>query len=104
MYIQISTYKCVYKSQWKIDFLSIFYPIFPDLCYFIKLWKITPFFYNNFFGFGGGGSFPLTPAGAHDFNIVFSQFNEAGGQFLRVWTKNLKKKDFLKKIVKNALV
>ena len=27
----------------------------PGLCHFIQLWKITPFFYNNFSGFGGGG-------------------------------------------------
>ena len=54
----------IYKSQWKIDFLSIFYPILPDLCHFIQLWKITPFFYNNFFGFVGGGAFPLLSAGA----------------------------------------
>ena len=47
----------------------------------------------------------------HYFSIVFSQFNKARGQFLRVWTKNatcrkfLRKfwKNFLKKIVKNAL-
>ena len=36
-----------------MDFLSIFYPIFQDFCHFIQLWKITPFFYNNFFGFWG---------------------------------------------------
>ena len=47
----------MYKSQWKIDFLSNFYPIFPDLCHFIQLYKITPFFYN-FSVSGGGGSFP----------------------------------------------
>ena len=40
------------KSLWKIDFLPIFYPIFPDHCHFIKLWKIRPFFYTNLFGFG----------------------------------------------------
>ena len=37
---------------------SIFYPIFLDICHFIQLCKITPFFYNHFLGFGGGGSFP----------------------------------------------
>ena len=36
------------KSQWKIDFLPIFSPIFQELCQFIQLWKIKPFFYNNF--------------------------------------------------------
>ena len=42
------------------------YPFFP----LIQLWKITPFFYNKFFGFGGGGrgeASPLPPAGAHVF-------------------------------------
>ena len=53
------------KSQCKIDFLSIFYPSFPDLCHFKQLWKIRPFFYNSFFGFGGGGEIRPTPAGAH---------------------------------------
>ena len=38
---------------------SFFYPIFPELGHFIQLWKITPFFYNNFFGFGGGKLPPL---------------------------------------------
>ena len=46
----------IYKSQRKIHFLSIFYPIFPDLYHFIQLGKITPFFYNIFFGFGGAHS------------------------------------------------
>ena len=43
------------KSQWKIDILFIFYPIFQDHCHFIQIWKITAFFYNIFFGFGGWG-------------------------------------------------
>ena len=43
----------IYKSQWKIDFLSIFYPIFQDRCHFIQLWKITPFS-TTFFWFQGG--------------------------------------------------
>ena len=37
----------------EIDFLPIFYPVFQDLCHFIQLSKITPFFYNNFFLFRG---------------------------------------------------
>ena len=45
--------------------LSIFYPIFQNLCHFIQLSKITPFFYSNFFCFGGGGKLPpFPPAGA----------------------------------------
>ena len=28
------------KSQWKIDFLLIFSPIFQDFCHFIHLWNI----------------------------------------------------------------
>ena len=55
----------IYNFQWKIDFLSIFYPIFPDLCHFIQLWKITQFFWKQCFGFGGRGELtPLPPAGA----------------------------------------
>ena len=52
----------IQKSQWKIDFLSIFYPIFLDLCHFIQLWKITPFFSNYFFGLWGGGVSPCLPS------------------------------------------
>ena len=52
--------KFTYKNlNGKIDFLSIFYPIFPDLSHFIQLSKITPFFYNKFLCFGGGGASPL---------------------------------------------
>ena len=40
--------------------LPIFYPIFQDLCHFIQLWKISPFFYNNLFGFREGN---LPPPG-----------------------------------------
>ena len=36
-----------YKSQWKIDFLSIFYPFFPDLSFYTALENNT-IFYNNF--------------------------------------------------------
>ena len=55
----------------EIGFLSIFYPMFTDLCNFIQLWKITPLFYNNLFGFGRGEASP-PPAGAHDFFAYFS--------------------------------
>ena len=33
----------IWKSQWKIDFLPIFYPIFLGLCHFKQLWKTAPF-------------------------------------------------------------
>ena len=33
-------------------FFPIFYPSFEDLCHFMQLGKITPFFYNKFFCFG----------------------------------------------------
>ena len=49
------------KSQWKIDFLPIFSPIFQDLFHFIQLWKIPPFFYNNFFRFRWGGESSPSP-------------------------------------------
>ena len=62
------------KSQWKLDFQAIFSPIFKDLCHFIQLWKIPPFFYNSFSGFRGGGSPP--PAGSSDY-LFFSRFNTA---------------------------
>ena len=41
-----------------------FYPfsmLFPALCHFLQLWKITPFFYKNFF-FGWGELLP-SPCG-----------------------------------------
>ena len=41
------------KSQWKIDFLPIFYPIFQDLCHFIHLWNIPKIFGVAW----GGGTF-----------------------------------------------
>ena len=30
----------IQKSQWKIDFLTIFSPIFQEFCHFIHLWSI----------------------------------------------------------------
>ena len=46
-----------------------FYPIFQDLCHFIHLWKITPFFYNNFFRFRGR-YYPLPSLRAPLFCII----------------------------------
>ena len=43
----------IYK--WKINFLPIFSPIIEELCLFIQLWKITPFFYKKSFSVSGGG-------------------------------------------------
>ena len=54
-------------EKWEIDFLPIFYHISQELCNFIHLWKIAPFFYNNFFRFREWGV-PLPPAGATDKN------------------------------------
>ena len=52
-------------------------------------------------------NFLMKIAKMHYFRLVFSQFNQAWGQFLRVWTKNAISrkfsKNFLQKIVKNAL-
>ena len=36
----------------------------------------------------------------HYFRLVFSQFNQAWGQFLRVWTKNAISRKFLRKFWK----
>ena len=47
----------IQKSQWKIDFLLFFSPIFQDLCHFIQLWKITPFS-PTIFSVSGGGALP----------------------------------------------
>ena len=47
------------KSQWKINFQPLFAT--PEFCHFIELQKITPFFYNNFFRFRGGGTFGVFP-------------------------------------------
>ena len=46
----------------KLNFLFIylFFYFFENLLLKIELSEITPFFYNNFFGFGGG-DFPLPP-------------------------------------------
>ena len=49
----------IIKSQWKIDFLPIFYLIFQDLCQFIDLLKITPFLYNIFLFVGEASHIPL---------------------------------------------
>ena len=44
------------KSQWKIDFLPIFYPILLELCHFIQLSKRPQFFY--IFSVSGGKNLP----------------------------------------------
>ena len=43
-----------------ISFLFLFFIFFENLLRKIELSEITPFFYNNFFGLGGGIS-PLSP-------------------------------------------
>ena len=40
--------KLLTKPQWKIDFLPIFYTSSQDPCHVQQLWKLTPFFYDNF--------------------------------------------------------
>ena len=59
--------KCTHENLNGNWFLPIFYPIFQELCNFIQLWKITPFFYN-IFSVSGGSSPP--PAGAPAINMV----------------------------------
>ena len=44
-----------------MDFLCIFYLIFPDLGHLIQLWKITPFFYY-IFSVSWEGRLPPPPA------------------------------------------
>ena len=48
--------KMLRKIEFFIFFIFIF---FKNLLLKIELSEITPFFYNNFFGFGGGGISPL---------------------------------------------
>ena len=51
------TLKFTYKNlNEKLTYYPFSISSFPDLCHFLQLWKITPFFYNNFSGFGGGGA------------------------------------------------
>ena len=50
------------NSLEKLNYLFFyFYFFFENLLLKIELSEITPFFYNNFFGFGGGGEFPPFP-------------------------------------------
>ena len=54
------------NSLEKLNFLFFnFYFLFfsENLLLKIELSEITPFFYNNFFGFWGGGNFPPFPPG-----------------------------------------
>ena len=48
-----------------------FYPLFPDICHFMQLWKmyVTQFFNNKFFGFGGDS--PLPPSRATGCKFLF---------------------------------
>ena len=48
------------------SFLFLFFISFENLLLKIELSEITPFFYNNFFGFRGGGISPLPPGYALD--------------------------------------
>ena len=65
------------KSQWKIDFLAIFSPIFQDLSRFIQLWKIAPFSTTIFFRLGESSPPPppTAPAGEPDYRhfMLFSK-------------------------------
>ena len=49
------------NSLEKLNFLFLFFIFFENLLLKIELSGITLFFYNNFFGFGGGGISPLSP-------------------------------------------
>ena len=49
------------NSLEKLNFLFLFFIFFENLLLKIELSEITPFFYNNFFGFGGGGISPFPP-------------------------------------------
>ena len=54
------------KSQWKIDFLPIFSPIFQDFCHFIHLWNIP-----KFFGVAVGGHFRRAWGGSFEFGGLY---------------------------------
>ena len=61
---------------------SIFYPIFPDLCHFIQLCKITAFIYNNFFRLGGE-AFPSPCGRPWSFFDLHNSFNKRWHSFRR---------------------
>ena len=44
-----------------LNFFIFYFYFFENLLLKIEPSEITPFFYNKFFGFGGGGNFPLPP-------------------------------------------
>ena len=48
------------NSLEKLNFLFFYFYFLSKICDFIYPWELTSFFYNNFFGFGGGIS-PLSP-------------------------------------------
>ena len=55
------------KSQWKIDFLPIFSPIFQDFCHFLHLWNIPKFLglaWGGVVSPGLGGGVPSSLGGA----------------------------------------
>ena len=51
------------KLNFLFFFIFIFYFCFENLLLKIELSEITPFFYNNLFGFGGGEFPPFPPPG-----------------------------------------
>ena len=51
------------NSLEKLNFLIFSIYFFENLLLKIEPSEITPVFYNNFFGFGGGGNFPPSPPG-----------------------------------------
>ena len=66
----------IWKPHWKIDFLTIFYQIFQELCHSTKLLKITEFF-TQIFGLRGNlSASPWAPDETFIFSfIVVSNFS-----------------------------
>ena len=50
-------------SMEKLTFSPFSITFFQDLCHFIRLWKITPFFYHNFSVWVGGIFNPIPLCG-----------------------------------------
>ena len=59
--LRAEIFEFTYENPYGKLILTDFYPICLDICHFDS-WKITSFFYNNFFGFGW--DIPPTPAPA----------------------------------------
>ena len=55
-------------------FLFLFFIFFENLLLKIELSEITPFFYNNFFGFGGGEFPPFPPWLRPWIHLVYKAF------------------------------